>query len=107
MGAYRQPTKPSATPAGKCRVCGTATHRLRHKLCRRCYRTESLRRLSTPLRRWRERSARDFAWLALQSRVSYRTIMRIAAGEKPSAANALAIHRVTRIPLDELLRGGA
>jgi hypothetical protein len=93
---------------GKCLDCGTPTHRLRHKRCRRCYQRISLRILSTPLRRWRDRTNGSFRALAVETTISYRQIMRIAAGQqKPSADDALALNKATKIPLEELLRNGS
>lgn len=83
-------------------ACGNPKARPHHRTCRDCYLAE---RFDTPLRSWRRRSGNSLAWLARESGVSLRTVMRVARGEKASGPAALAIHRVTTIPVKVLLRG--
>lgn len=101
----RMRTRSSLPVRGQC-PCGRKTHRMRHKLCRRCYLQQ---RPSTPLRRWRDAvPGRSLLALAEATQISRRQIHRIASGEdRPCEENAKKLHEHTGIPIDVLIANGA
>jgi len=57
----------------------------------------------TPLRRWKTRSGVSWRELSRRTDVSYRTILRVAAGKPCSAKIAKRLSRATRIRLEDLI----